>query len=158
MRTYEVLFIVSPQLSDDDAKNVITEFRSVAEKAGATIASEDAWGRRRLASPIDKVTEGTYHLFVIQANEDPHELDRRMKNSDQILRHLIVRTDLDLKRATKLAKKNPPKVRAGAGASAAAAAAANATAAAPTVEVPAPAPAAPAAPAEEAPAAETAAE
>ena len=111
MRTYEVLFILSPQLAEQDATNLITEFRSIAEKNGATVASEDAWGRRRLAYPIEKNTEGIYHLFVLQSETDPHELDRRMKNSDQVIRHIIVRTDLEQKRATKLAKKNPKKPR-----------------------------------------------
>jgi small subunit ribosomal protein S6 len=145
MRTYEVLFIVSPRLSDDEATNLITEFRTIAEKNGGRIASEDAWGRRRLATPINKTTEGIYHLFVIEADTEPHELDRRMKNSDQIIRHMIVRTDLDQKRAAKLAKKNPPKERVSASASApvSAAAAAEASAAAPTeAAVPTEAPAA----------------
>lgn len=120
MRTFEVLFILSPQLSETDSTNLISEFRSIAEKNGARIVSEDAWGRRRLAYPIDKVSDGIYHLFVFESETDLHELDRRMKNSDQVIRHLIVRTDLEQKRATKLALKRPKKPRvaqnAGAGA------------------------------------------
>src|SRR5204862_5112521 len=72
---------------------------------------EDAWGRRRLAYPIQKFTEGIYHLFVFESEGSLAELDRRMKNSDRILRHMIVRTDLDHKRAEKLAKRNPKKER-----------------------------------------------
>jgi small subunit ribosomal protein S6 len=123
MRTYEVLFILSPQLAEEDSKNLIGEFRTIAETNGATVASEDAWGRRRLAYPIEKITEGIYHLFVLKSEGDPHELDRRMKNSDQVIRHLIVRTDAEQKRATKLAIKNPKKPRTGQPASATAAAA-----------------------------------
>ena len=123
MRTYEVLFILSPGLPEEETKNLITEFRGVAEKTGATVASEDAWGRRRLAYPIEKVNEGVYHLFVLNSEKDLAELDRRMKNSDQVIRHIIVRTDLEQKRAVKLAKKNPKKPRTGAPANAPAAAA-----------------------------------
>ncbi len=111
MRTYEVLFILSPQIPEEEANAVIGEFRTIAESTGATLKNEEAWGRRRLAYPIHKFTEGNYHLFVFEAEGALAELDRRMKNSDRVLRHLIVRTDLDLKRADKLAKRNPKKER-----------------------------------------------
>jgi hypothetical protein len=48
---------------------------------------------------------------VFETEAGLNELDRRMKNSDRILRHMIVRTDLDHKRAEKLAKRNPKKER-----------------------------------------------
>ena len=111
MRTYEVLFILSPQVPEEEATNLVTEFRGVAEKTGATLKTEEAWGRRRLAYPIQKFNEGNYHLFVFESAGSLAELDRRMKNSDRILRHMIVRTDEDLKRAEKLAKRNPKKER-----------------------------------------------
>ena len=112
MRTYEVLFILNPQLPEQDATNLIADFRGIAETSGATLANQEAWGRRRLAYPIEKMQEGIYHLFVFQTEgEVLNELDRKMKNSDQVLRHMIVRTDQDLKRAEKLAKRNPKKER-----------------------------------------------
>lgn len=111
MRTYEVLFILSPQVPEEEATALTSEFRGVAEKSGATLKNEEAWGRRRLAYPIQKFTEGNYHLFVFESDGSLAELDRRMKNSDRILRHLIVRTDEDLKRADKLARRNPKKER-----------------------------------------------
>ncbi len=111
MRTYEVLFILSPQVPEEEATALISEFRSVAEKTGAALKNEEPWGRRRLAYPIQKFTEGNYHLFVFESDGSLAELDRRMKNSDRVLRHLIVRTDEDLKRADKLAKRNPKKER-----------------------------------------------
>ncbi|HEX6177809.1 MAG TPA: 30S ribosomal protein S6 [Thermoanaerobaculia bacterium] len=111
MRTYEVLFILSPQVPEEEAKTLVDEFRTVAEGTGAKLKNEEAWGRRRLAYPIHKFNEGNYHLFVFESEGSLAELDRRMKNSDRILRHIIVRTDLDLKRADKLAKRNPKKER-----------------------------------------------
>jgi small subunit ribosomal protein S6 len=111
MRTYEVLFILSPQVTEEEATTLIAEFKRVAESTGATLKSEDAWGRRRLAYVIQKFHEGIYHLFVFESESSLAELDRRMKNSDRVLRHMIVRTDLDLKRADKLAKRNPKKER-----------------------------------------------
>ena len=111
MRTYEVLFILSPQVAEEEATSLISDFRTIAEKTGATLKNEEAWGRRRLAYPIHKFNEGNYHLFVFESDGSLAELDRRMKNSDRILRHMIVRTDEDLKRADKLAKRNPKKER-----------------------------------------------
>ena len=111
MRTYEVLFILSPQVTEEETTTLISDFKGVAERNGATLKSEDAWGRRRLAYPIRKFTDGIYHLFVFESNSSLSELDRRMKNVDRVLRHVIVRTDEDHKRADKLAKRNPKKER-----------------------------------------------
>jgi small subunit ribosomal protein S6 len=111
MRTYEVLFILSPQVPEEEATTLSTEFKRIAEGTGAKLTHEEAWGRRRLAYPINKFNEGNYHLFVFETEGGLNELDRRMKNSDRILRHMIVRTDLDHKRAEKLAKRNPKKER-----------------------------------------------
>jgi len=111
MRTYEVLFILSPQVAEEEATTLINDFKRVAETTGAQLRNEEAWGRRRLAYPIQKFTEGNYHLFVFESDSSLSELDRRMKNVDRILRHIIVRTDLDHKRAEKLAKRNPKKER-----------------------------------------------
>ena len=111
MRTYEVLFILSPQVPEEEATALFNEFRGVAEKTGATLKNEEAWGRRRLAYTVQKFNEGNYHLFVFESEGSLAELDRRMKNSDRVLRHMIVRTDEDLKRADKLAKRNPKKER-----------------------------------------------
>src|SRR4051812_49922317 len=140
MRTYEVLFILSPQVPEEEATALVGEFRSVVEKiGGATLKNEEAWGRRRLAYPIQKSNEGVYYLFVIESEGSLAELDRRMKNSDRVLRHMIVRTDLEHKRADKLAKKNPKKERVRP--------APAFTPAAEPVPAPAPAPAPPATPA-----------
>ena len=111
MRTYEVLFILSPQVAEEEATTLINDFKRVAETTGAQLRNEEAWGRRRLAYPIQKFNEGNYHLFVFESDGSLSELDRRMKNVDRILRHIIVRTDLDHKRAEKLAKRNPKKER-----------------------------------------------
>ena len=112
MRTYEVLFILSPQTAEDEVTSLITDFRGAAEKAGARLLKEEAWGRRRLAYPIEKAHEGIYHLFVFDSEGGSlNEMDRRMKNSDRVLRHMIARTDEGLKRAAKLAKRNPKKER-----------------------------------------------
>ena len=111
MRTYEVLFILSPQVPEEEATTLITDFKRVADSTGAKLSHEEAWGRRRMAYPIQKFHEGNYHLFVFESDGSLSELDRRMRNAESVLRHMIVRTDLDHKRADKLARKNPKKER-----------------------------------------------
>jgi small subunit ribosomal protein S6 len=111
MRTYEVLFILSPQVAEEEATTLINDFKRVADSTGAKLSHEEAWGRRRLAYPIQKFHEGNYHLFVFESDGSLSELDRRMRNAESVLRHMIVRTDLDHKRAEKLAKRNPKKER-----------------------------------------------
>jgi small subunit ribosomal protein S6 len=111
MRTYEVLFILSPQSTEEEHSSLVTDFKGIGEKTGARLVSEEPWGRRRLAYPIQKFNEGIYHLFVFESESALSELDRKMRNSDRVLRHLIVRTDEEMRRAVKLAKKNPKKER-----------------------------------------------
>src|SRR4051794_38916474 len=112
MRTYEVLFILSPQVPEEEATALIAEFKRVAESTGATLKSEDAWGRRRLAYTIQKFNEGIYHLFVFESAGPFRERARRMKNPDRGWGHMIVGTKLDQKPAEKRAKRNPKKERA----------------------------------------------
>lgn len=111
MRTYDVLVILSPQVPEEEAKTLVEDFKRIAESTGATLKNEEAWGRRRLAYTIQKSNEGIYHLLVFESASSLAELDRHMRNSDRVLRHIIVRTDLDQKRADKLAKRNPKKER-----------------------------------------------
>src|SRR2546430_16415198 len=98
MRTYEVLFILSPQVPEEETTTLITDFKRVAESTGAKLTNEEAWGRRRLAYPIQKFTEGNYHLFVFDTDASLSELDRRMRNSDRILRQRTVGRAPDNKR------------------------------------------------------------
>jgi len=113
MRTYEVLFILHPQLTETEVTDMVAEFRQIAEDGGAKFISEDPWGKRRLSYPIQKMNDGIYHLFVFEAEAGMlSEVERKMKNSDKVMRHMVVRTDEMQKRATKLALKNPKKERA----------------------------------------------
>ena len=103
MGTYEVLFIVSPDVPEGEVTSLIGDFRGIAEQNGAKLVEEDAWGLRKLAYQINKRDNGIYHLFTFEAGtHDLIELDRHMKNNDRIMRHMIVRTDLETRRARKL--------------------------------------------------------
>jgi small subunit ribosomal protein S6 len=104
MRTYELIFVVDPRVSDEDVTTMIQEYRHMITTGGSEITGEENWGRRKLAYPIDKLTEGKYVLFNIQSQGGKTslpEVEHRMRQNDKILRYLTVRTDEDLKRAAR---------------------------------------------------------
>lgn len=107
MRTYELIFVVDPRVSDEDVTTMIHDYRQMITAGGAEVTGEENWGRRKLAYPINKLTEGKYVLFHISSANGKNslpEVEHRMRQNDKILRFLTVRTDEDLKRA---ARKKP---------------------------------------------------
>ncbi|HTO76289.1 MAG TPA: 30S ribosomal protein S6 [Thermoanaerobaculia bacterium] len=117
MRLYDIVVLLTPDLSEDEAAKVTADYRKILSDGGAEIVRDEPWGRRRLAFPILRKREGYYHLF--QAKAQPAlvaEMERRMRLSDQVLRHLAVRADEELKRSAKMAErlrlkaiKRPPR-------------------------------------------------
>src|SRR6476646_1213334 len=104
MRLYDIVVLVTPELNDEDAAKVAADYRKILADGGGNIVKDDPWGRRRLAYPILRKREAYYHYFQVSA--EPAiiaETERRMKLSDQVLRHLAVRADLELKRSAKMA-------------------------------------------------------
>lgn len=104
MRLYDIVALVTPDLADEDAQKVASEYRKLLTDGGAEIVKDEPWGRRRLAYTILRKKEAYYHYFQVSAEPAViAETERRMKLSDQVLRHLAVRADLELKRAAKMA-------------------------------------------------------
>jgi small subunit ribosomal protein S6 len=102
MRTYELMFVVDPRVSDEDVVGLTNDYRQMITAGGSEITKEENWGRRKLAYPIDKLNEGKYVLFYISSQGGKTslpEVEHRMRQNDKVLRYLTVRTDLDLKRA-----------------------------------------------------------
>lgn len=87
---YETLFIVNPTLGDEDIAAVVDKFKSLIE-ANGTIEKIDDWGKRRLAYPINDLTEGYYTLVEFTSVPSfPFELDRKFKIDDNVMRSLII--------------------------------------------------------------------
>jgi len=106
MRLYDIVVLVSPDLSEEESTKLAGDYKKILTDGGAEIVKDEPWGRRRLSFPILRKKEAYYHY--VQANAEPPvvaELERRLKLSDQVLRHLAVRSDEELKRATKSAEK-----------------------------------------------------
>ena len=93
MTNYEVLYILSPKTEEGAREELIERFKNVVVSAGGS-AEVNKWGMRKLAYPIDKKEEGYYAVVEFQGNPTlPKELDRRLRISDNVIRHIIVNKD-----------------------------------------------------------------
>ena len=93
-RKYELVYVVSPVATDEQVSELHTQVEGVVQRMGGRVEKTENWGRRKLAYEIGHQKEGTYVLEVITGSGDlMKEIDRRLKVSDLIIRHLIVRVD-----------------------------------------------------------------
>jgi small subunit ribosomal protein S6 len=96
-KQYELVYIAAPEATEEQLAALAAEVQQVVGRFEGTIEKTDVWGRRRLAYQIGRYKEGIYVLHVIHASgELVKELDRRLKVTENIVRHLIVRVDEDL--------------------------------------------------------------
>jgi len=103
-RSYEVMFIVRPDMVEEDLNKLISTLDSSVTSAGGT-AKTEVWGKRRLAYKVAKFNDG---IFVLMMIEGPgalvHEVERRLRVTEQVIKFLSVRTDEELKRLDKVKK------------------------------------------------------
>jgi small subunit ribosomal protein S6 len=96
-RQYELVYIVSPEATEQDVTDLHAQVESIAGRFGGQLERTENWGRRRLAYEIGHHREGTYVLEVLNGSGDMmKELDRRLRVSDHVIRHLVVRVDEEL--------------------------------------------------------------
>ena len=93
MRNYEVMFVIDPALEDAKKDATVESVQSIIAADGE-VGKVDVWGMRKLSYPIDKKEEGYYAVVEFQGNPTlPKELDRRLKISDNVIRHIIINKD-----------------------------------------------------------------
>ena len=93
-RKYELVYVVSPDATDDQVTDLHTQVEVIVQRLGGQIEKTENWGRRRLAYEIGRHKEGTYVLELINGSgELMKEIDRRLKVSDLVIRQLVVRID-----------------------------------------------------------------
>src|SRR5512142_226094 len=93
-RKYELVYVVSPDATDEQVTDLHNQVAAIVQRIGGEIEKTDNWGRRKLAYEIGRHKEGTYVLEVINGTgELMKEIDRRLKVTDLIIRHLVVRVD-----------------------------------------------------------------
>ena len=93
-RKYELVYVVSPEASDEQVADLHTQVEAIVQRIGGQIEKTENWGRRKLAYEIGRHKEGTYVLEVLNGGgELIKEIDRRLKVTDLVIRHLVVRVD-----------------------------------------------------------------
>jgi len=106
MRIYEELFIIKPDATEEEIDQIIEQMQGVITAAGGTVDKMDKWGKRRLAYRVDKHREGYYVLIQFTAGpETVHELERRLRVTDAVIKFLTVRIDESLKLLEKKKKR-----------------------------------------------------
>ena len=104
MRRYELMLVFRPDAPDERLSAIIDRATRQITADGGQIVKVAPWGRRRLAYPIDRLREGSYHIIVFEAPAEAiSELERSLLITEEVLRHLVVRQE------------RPAKARAGAG-------------------------------------------
>ena len=98
-RTYELVYIMRPDSTEQQVADLHSQVEAIVSRMGGTIgekseAAQAFSGRRRMAYEIGKHKEGLYVLEVLHGDGAlVHELDRRLKVTEGLLRHLVVRID-----------------------------------------------------------------
>ena len=94
MRRYELMLVLRPDVADDRSQAVIDRTTRQIVTSGGQIVKVAPWGRRRLAYPIDRHREGSYHIVLFDApGEAVVELERGLLITEEVLRHLVTRVE-----------------------------------------------------------------
>lgn len=96
-RQYELVYIVTPDASEQDVADLHTQIEQIVQRYNGTFDKTENWGRKRMAYDIGRHREGTYVVETITGSgELMKEIDRRLRVIDSVIRHLIVRVDEEL--------------------------------------------------------------
>ena len=102
-RSYEVMFIVRPDIEDADVDKLIAGFEHTVTQGGGTVKSTEKLGRRKLSYMVRKFNDGNYVLLVIQAEGSlVAEVERRLRVTEPVIKFITVRTDEEEKRVDKI--------------------------------------------------------
>lgn len=111
-RTYEVMFIVRPDLEEADLDKLVEGFSAVVTNGGGEVKQVEKLGRRRLAYIVRKFQDGLYVLLHISADGPlVAELERRLRVTEQVIKFITVRTDEENKRLAKVKAIRDSKVK-----------------------------------------------
>ena len=102
-RIYELMFIVRPDMTDEDLDKLISTLTSVVPTSGGSVQRVDKMGKRRLAYTVRRFHEGIYILMVVEGGGAViHELERRLRVTEPVIKFLTVRIDEEQKRLDKI--------------------------------------------------------
>ncbi|MGC7788162.1 30S ribosomal protein S6 [Staphylococcus epidermidis] len=97
MRTYEIMYIVRPNIEEDAKKALVERFNGILASEGSEVLEEKDWGKRRLVYEINDFKEGFYNIVRIKTdnNKSTDEFQRLAKINDDIIRYIVIREDQD---------------------------------------------------------------
>lgn len=102
-RTYEVIFIIDPDVAENDVMQLSESIQKIITSQGGSITKTEMMGKRQLAYEINHKRNGTYVLLEVEGSgAEIAEVERRMRVNDQILRYMTIRVDEMRRRADKL--------------------------------------------------------
>ena len=91
MRAYELMVIIDAELDDEVIDATVKRIADLVGQRGATISSEDRWGRRRFAYEINHKPEGYYVVYEFVGGSDLDQFERALRLADETVRHKVVR-------------------------------------------------------------------
>jgi len=102
-RTYEIMFIVRPDVEEAELDKLIETFSGYITTGGGTVKTTEKMGRRRLAYTVKKFNDGLYVLLIVDAPASlVSEIERRLRVSEPVIKFLTVRMDEEDKRVAKI--------------------------------------------------------
>jgi small subunit ribosomal protein S6 len=102
-RTYELMFIVRPDMQEEDQDKLISTLESVVTTSGGQMKNVEKMGKRRLAYMVRRFHDGVYILLTLEGSGGLiHELERRLRVSEPVIKFLTVRIDEEQKRLDKI--------------------------------------------------------
>ncbi|MES2799378.1 MAG: 30S ribosomal protein S6 [Bacteroidota bacterium] len=118
MNSYETVFILTPVLSDDQAKEAVKKYESDITAFGAKITQTENWGMRKMAYPIQKKSTGFYFMVEFQSEGSTvADIELMFKRDERILRFLTVKMEKDhleysVKRRVRIGEKKTTSIEA----------------------------------------------
>ncbi len=111
-RTYEIMFIVRPDVEEADLDKLIEGFSGNVTSGGGEVKAVEKMGRRRLAYTVKKFNDGFYILMTIAAEgKTVAEIERRLRVSEPVIKFITVRMDEEEKRLAKVKALRDTKVK-----------------------------------------------
>jgi small subunit ribosomal protein S6 len=108
-RQYELVYLITPEATEQEVTDLHTQIEQIVQRFGATFDKTENWGRRKLAYEIGHHREAIYVVETISSTSGDvmKEIDRRLRVIDQVIRHLVVRVDEEIRVAerTRAARK-----------------------------------------------------
>jgi small subunit ribosomal protein S6 len=102
-RTYELMFIVRPDMTEEDQEKLLSTLEGAVKTSGGQVKNVEKMGKRRLAYTVRKFNDGIYVLLTVEgAGGMIHELERRLRVTEPVIKFLTVRIDEEQKRVEKI--------------------------------------------------------